>query len=148
MNVTIEKIDANKTEQVVIHCHQINDRVRSIEHYIKSTDGSVAGYKDERITRIFLQDIFYVEAVDNRVFAYTHNQTFELKCKLYEFESAYGAGHFFRCAKSMVVNLMKIGSVYPIFNGRFAAKLFNGEEVIISRQYVPELKSFLTGGSV
>ncbi len=148
MNVTIEKIDASKTEQVVIRCHQVNDRVRSIEHYIKSTDGSVAGYKNERITRIFLQDIFYVEAVDNRVFAYTHNQTFELKCKLYEFESAYGAQHFFRCAKSMVVNLMKISSVYPIFNGRFAAKLFNGEEVIISRQYVPELKSFLTGGNV
>ncbi len=148
MNVTIQRIDANKPEQVVIHCHQVNGRVQSIEHYVKSTDGSVAGYKDERITRIFLQDIFYVEAVDNRVFAYTHNQTFELKCKLYEFESAYGAGDFFRCAKSMVVNLMKISSVYPIFNGRFAAKLFNGEEVIISRQYVPELKSFLTGGSV
>ena len=28
------------------------------------------------------QDILYVEAVDNKVFAYTAKKTYELKCKL------------------------------------------------------------------
>jgi DNA-binding LytR/AlgR family response regulator len=42
---------------------------------------------------------------------------------------------------------MKIDHVRPAFNGRFSATLFSGEEVIISRQYVPELKKRLLGES-
>ena len=103
------------------------------------------GYDDERMVELFVTDIFYVEAVDNRVFAYTKNKTYQLRVKLYEFEEANRYMRFFRCSKSMVVNLMKIDSVYPIFNGRFSAKLFNGEEVIISRRYVSELKKLLGG---
>jgi DNA-binding LytR/AlgR family response regulator len=40
---------------------------------------------------------------------------------------------------------MKVDSVRPILNGRLSASMFNGEEVIISRQYVPELKKRLLG---
>ena len=46
----------------------------------------------------------------------------------------------------MIVNLMKISSVRPALNGRFSAVLKNGEEIIISRKYVPELKRTLKGG--
>ncbi len=148
MKVSVEKIDQGRPEQVIIQCYKVTDQVTSIANYVKSTDTSLAGYIDDRVTQLFLQDLFYVEAVDNRVFAYTKKETYELKCKLYEFEQAYDGQRFFRCSKSMVVNLMKIDSVYPIFNGRFSARLYNGEEVIISRQYVPALKSFLSGGSL
>lgn len=148
MKVSVEKIEPTRPEQVIIQCYKVTDQVTGIVNYVKSTDVALAGYMGDRVTQLFLQDIFYVEAVDNRVFAYTKKETYELKCKLYEFERAYDAQRFFRCSKSMIVNLMKIDSVYPIFNGRLAAKLFNGEEVIISRQYVPALKSFLSGGSL
>ena len=46
----------------------------------------------------------------------------------------------------MIVNLMKITSVRPALNGRFLAVLKNGEEIIISRKYVPSLKNILKGG--
>ena len=51
-----------------------------------------------------------------------------------------------RVSKSMIVNLMKITSVRPALNGRFSAVLKNGEEIIISRKYVPALKQILKGG--
>jgi len=41
---------------------------------------------------------------------------------------------------------MKIESIKPALNSRFMAKLTNGEVVIISRQYVPQLKEKLKGG--
>ncbi len=148
MKVSVEKIEQSRDEQVIVQCYKVTDQVKGIVNYVKSTEISLVGYVHDRVTQLFLQDIFYVEAVDNRVFAYTQKETFELKCKLYEFERAYDAQRFFRCSKSMVVNLMKIDSVYPIFNGRFTARLYNGEEIIISRQYVPALKSFLSGGSL
>ena len=66
--------------------------------------------------------------------------------KLYELESALQGKNFLRVSKSMLVNLMKISSVRPALNGRFSALLKNGEEVIISRKYVPALKQILKGG--
>ena len=45
----------------------------------------------------------------------------------------------------MLVNLMKIQSIQPAFNGRFTAVLRTGEKIIISRNYVKSLKAALKG---
>ena len=144
----MNQIGRDKEEHAIIKCYEINDEVKSIVGFIKSVGATLAGYADERASQISLQDIFFVEAVDNRVFAYTAKKVYELKCKLYEFVELYESRRFFRCSKSQVINLMKIDHVSPILNGRFSAALFNGEKVIISRQYVPELKKRLLGESI
>jgi DNA-binding LytR/AlgR family response regulator len=41
---------------------------------------------------------------------------------------------------------MKLESISPALNGRFTAHMKNGEEIIISRQYVPEIKCAVLGG--
>lgn len=145
MKVSVKQIGFDHEERVIIQCHEVNDDVKSIVSFIKSTGATLAGYIDERVSQIPLQDIFFVEAVDNKTFAYTSKKVYELKCKLYEFAMQYEDRRFFRCSKSFVINLMKIDNVRPILNGRFSATMFNGEEVIISRQYVPELKKRLLG---
>lgn len=146
LKVAIRKIGADMDEQVIVHCYEVNEEVKSIVRFAKSTGTTLPGYIEERVSRIALQDILYVEAVDNKVFAYNAEKTYELKCKLYEFEAAHEDRKFFRCSKSFVINLMKVDHVRPILNGRFSATMSNGEEVIISRQYVPELKKRLLGG--
>lgn len=148
LKVSVRQISTNEEEQAIIQCYEINDDVKSIVSFIKSTGATLAGYSDERITQVPLQDIFFVESVDSRVFAYTVKEVYELKCKLYEFAMQFEQKGFFRCSKSFVINLMKIDHVRPILNGRFTATLFNGEEVIISRQYVPQLRKRLLGESV
>ena len=148
MKVSVQQIGADKEERAIIQCYEVNDDIKSIVCFIKSTGATLAGYIDERASQIPLQDIFFVEAVDNMVFAYTAKKVYELKCKLYEFATQYESRKFFRCSKSFVINLMKVDNVQPILNGRFAATLFNGEKVIISRQYVPELKKRLLSESI
>lgn len=145
LKVSVKQIGIDHEEQAIIQCYEINDDVKSIVRFIKSTGATLAGYIDGRVSQIPLLDIFFVEAVDNRTFAYTSKKVYELKCKLYEFATQYEDRRFFRCSKSFVLDMMKIDNVRPILNGRFSAKMFNGEEVIISRQYVPELKKRLLG---
>ncbi len=147
MKVVIEQISQEQDEQVVIHCCEVNEDVRSIVRFVKSTGILLTGYADDSAAQVSLLDILFVEAVDERVFAYTEAKVYELRCKLYEFASLYEDRKFFRCSKSFVINLMKIDTVRPILNGRLSATLFNGEEIIISRQYVPELKKRLFGES-
>ncbi len=145
MKVSVEKISYDSAEQTIIQCYEVNDNIESIIRFIESTEVTLAGYIDERVTQLPLQDILFVEAVDNKTYAYTEKKVYEIKCKLYEFAAQYEDKRFFRCSKSFVINLMKIDNVRPILNGRFCATMFNGEEVIISRQYVPELKKRLLG---
>ena len=41
---------------------------------------------------------------------------------------------------------MAVESLSPGLNGRFIAHMVNKEKIIISRQYVPEIKRILMGG--
>ena len=87
-------------------------------------------------------DVFYIEAVDNKTFLYCKHEVYESKQKLYELEEL-AMSDFLRISKSVIVNLSKIKSLSPSLSGRLEAVLMNGEKVIISRQYVNELKKSL-----
>lgn len=95
------------------------------------------------ICLVELAEIYYFESVDDKVFAYAENDVVEVKWKLYELEERLAGGDFIRIAKSMILNLSKVKRFAPYMGGRFEALLENGEKVLISRQYVPELKKVL-----
>jgi DNA-binding LytR/AlgR family response regulator len=143
MKVRIETINKSEEENILIRCYKVNEEVREITDFIRARDGIISGYDDSQIFQIALRDIYYFEGVDNKVYAYLKDHVYEVKNKLYELEEDYHNRTFFRCSKSILVNLLKVECVKPALNGRFTAKLLNREEVIISRQYVPELKKIL-----
>lgn len=148
MKINVEIIDKKKEEQLLIECYEVTQQIDEIINFVKSRDTSLTSYYESQIYFVYLKDIYYIEAVDNKVFAYLEKRVYELKIKLYEFEELYGETNFFRCSKSVIVNLMKIEYIKPALNGRFMATLNNSEKVIISRQYVAELKERLKGGLV
>ena len=85
-------------------------------------------------------EVYYFDAVDNRVYLYTKDKCYEVKKKLFEIEEEYESTSFIRVSKNAIVNIKKIERLFPEFNGRLEAKLKNGESIIISRSYVPSLK--------
>lgn len=147
MLTKITKTPTNQPEIVEIHCHKVSDEVKEIISYVKSRQGQLTGSMDDMQFEIPVGDIFYIESVDNKTFAYTQNEVYELRQKLYEVEDLLREKHFLRTSKSTLLNLMKISAIKPALNGRFTAVLFSGEETVISRKYVPELKKALKGGN-
>lgn len=145
MLTKITKTPTNQPEIVEIHCHKVSDEVKEIIAFVKSRQGQLTGSMDDMQFEIPLGDIFYIESVDNKTFAYTQNEVYELRQKLYEVEDLLREKHFLRTSKSTLLNLMKISAIKPALNGRFTAVLFSGEETVISRKYVPELKKALKG---
>jgi DNA-binding LytR/AlgR family response regulator len=136
-------VSRDKEERILIECYEVREEISNIIDFVKSKDTTLTAYMDQEEFYISLHDIFYIDSVDNKVFVYLKDKVYELRNKLYELESLYGGGSFFRCSKSVIVNLMKIECIKPALNSRFVAKMKNGEEVIISRKYVPELKKKL-----
>ena len=147
MQTKITKIELDKPEILEIRCHEISDEVREIVAFVKSRQGQLTGTADDRMYEIAVSDIFYIESVDNKTFIYCKNREYETKQKLYELEEILREKHFLRVSKSVLLNLMKVSSIKPTLNSRFTAVLFSGEQVIISRKYVPELKKALKGES-
>lgn len=145
MLTKITKTPTNQPEIVEIHCHKVSDEVKEIIAYVKSRQGQLTGSMDDMQFEIPVGDIFYIESVDNKTFAYTQNEVYELRQKLYEVEDLLREKHFLRTSKSTLLNLMKISAIKPALNSRFTAVLFSGEETVISRKYVPELKKALKG---
>jgi len=94
---------------------------------------------------ISISDIYYFESVDDRTFVYPEKEFFETRMRLYELEEDLKGGAFVRISKSVIVNLMKVVSIKPAMNGRFLCKLKNGEEVLISRKYVNDVRMKLKG---
>ena len=145
MLTKITKIEKSQPEIVEIHCHKISDEVKEIVAFVKSRQGQLTGTIDDRRFEIPVSDIFYIESVDNKSFLYTQEKVYETKHKIYELEEILRKTRFIRISKSTLLNLMKISSIKPALNGRFTAVLYSGEETIISRKYVPELKKALKG---
>lgn len=145
MDVRIEPVGKDGKELVVIHCRAVTDEVREIAAFVKSRQGHLTGTADEKRYEIAVADICYIESVDGKTFLYTNERVFETAYRLYELEELLRSRHFLRVSKSMLVNLMKLQSIQPAFNGRFTAVLRSGEKVIISRSYVKALKKALKG---
>lgn len=148
MKTIIRKVQQKEEEQVVIACVEITPEIKDIYSYAMTKGTELSGVAQGAISRFRLEDVCYFEALDEKVFAYTSNQVYELKLRLYEVEEAYQKYHFIRCSKSMVLNLMKLSGISPALNGRFLAHMQNGEKIMISRQYVPALKKAVMNGDV
>ncbi|MDF2802627.1 MAG: LytTR family transcriptional regulator [Anaerocolumna sp.] len=140
MKIIIEDIGPDEEEQIIIRCRKLNDTLLRLISDLKLGEKKIAGTKDGIITMLEPESIYYFEGVDNKVFIYCKEQVYETKLKLYELEEEYHTTTFFRASKSVILNVSKIKCITPAFSGRFEAVLLNGEKVVISRQYVPELK--------
>lgn len=142
MKIIIEEPQVGEEEQIIVRCRQVTPELLRALALVKAQDALVA-YDGNEIHRVGPSDVYYIEAVDNKTFLYCRDKVLQSKQKLYELEEALANGDFLRVSKSVILNLSKIESLCPALNGRFEALLDNGEKVIISRQYMADLKKRL-----
>ncbi len=140
MKITIETQAPGLEDEIIIRCAEADEELMELIYLIKSRRKPLTGYTEDGMVKLSPKEIYYFESVDNRVFAYCEKQVYEVKQKLYELEELYPYSDFLRISKSVIVNVSKIVLLSPAFGAKLEAKLKNGEKVMISRQYVPDLK--------
>lgn len=91
--------------------------------------------------------VLYCESVDDRTFVYTAAGVYGTGQSLSAVAEAFAGLGFFRCSKSMAVNLHAIRSFKSGDNGRVFATLENGERIVVSRRYATALRRKLKGES-
>ena len=136
-NQNVEKV------QVIINCKERDSRVRKIEDYLHQMTVSLQVVSKEGSCRISAEDILYVENVDRRTFLYTKEEMYEMKEPLYKFEEQLQHTGIVRISKNCLLNLDSLERVTPFHNHRFEATLVNGEKLLISRNYIEEIRKKL-----
>lgn len=144
MKITIlNKENESDEDEIIVRCNSLDENIVALLNKFKSGPKKMSFYKSAQIMLVEPKDVYYFESVDDKTFAYTKDQVFETKQRIYQLEEELPAGDFFRASKAVIVNLNKIQSLSPAFGGRFEAVLKNGYKVIISRLYVANLKKIL-----
>jgi len=129
--------------EVMINCPEVTEQIRKIAAALNSLDERISGVTNGHTHMVERRDVFYFESVDKRCFFYTAGDCYETPLKLYEIEEHMAGRSFFRSSKSQIVNLTRIKSLCPDFNGRIEVVMENGEKLIVSRQYARLLKERL-----
>lgn len=143
MKITILEKQPDEEDEIIVKCDYLDESITKLLNQFKAGKTKMNFYKDSKIVLLEQDEILYFESVDDIVFAYTKNDVFETKSKLYQLEEELPGNTFFRASKAVILNIDKIDSLSPAFGGRFEAVLENGYKVIISRNYVNTLKELL-----
>ena len=145
MKISIVESTKIEETEVIIKCKEKNEQIIEIERSLTYLNRIITGKIDGRNYTLKPQQIYYFDSIDNRVFAYTKSNVYEVNQKLYQIETMFDDTPFIRINKSMILNIDKIKSFSSAINGRMEATLRNNEKVVISRKYVPILKQLLGG---
>lgn len=147
MKVLIKRIENNEEQRVEIYCRECDEKIKRLKHYVEDLDTRIEGKDKSETVFINASDILYFESVDNKVFIYTRDTVLETDKKLYELETMLDSRDFFRCSKSVIVNINKIVSLKPEITRNISATMDNKEVIEISRRYVKALKVLLSIGA-
>ena len=143
MKITIvEDPNVNETE-VSIVCAKMTDEIKNIVSNISTVGLTFMGRKENETVIVPIDDIFYFESVDGKIFFYTQNETYEAEARLYQVEESLKNLKFSRISKTVIANLDKMLSIKKAENSRLVATLKNKEKLVVSRQYVTEIKKKL-----
>ncbi len=144
MKIDIRKITDGE-ESVVIRYKEPNPTVNRIIEILDSDAAKLWGKTDSETVSIDLSEILYLESVDDRVFVYTKDKVIRIDGSLNSFMNGAKSEVFFRCSKSMVININRVLSLKSLSSNRIDATMEGGEHIIISRRYASEFRRILKG---
>ena len=141
LKIKVESAELPETE-VIIRGDVTSEEVVSLLQLLKKRNsGKLILYKEEEQYIVDADEIVFIEVSDNKVCAYTRQDVYEAKQKLYEIKELLGSKSFAQINKSVIVNINCVKSIQAEFSGNYRLKLKNRKESLtISRKYFKEFR--------
>jgi DNA-binding LytR/AlgR family response regulator len=138
-----------KEEKVDIHFTTMRPIIRQLIDTVKSDRPTLSGRPaDEDLDdgeEIILdaKEIYYLDHVDRKLFAYTKDGVFRIMNTLANCEEMLWNYGFVRVSKSNLINIYKIKQLKPDANMKVYASFDNGDRICINRSYNKSFKEYL-----
>jgi DNA-binding LytR/AlgR family response regulator len=144
MKIDIKQISEGE-ESVVIRYKDLTPTLGKIISVLNGDDNRLRGKTDEGEVFFTPDEILYLESVDDKVFAYTGDKVIRIEGSLSTFMNEQEDESFFRCSKSMVINVGRVSALKSLSSNRIDATMESGEHIIISRRYASDFRRLLKG---
>ena len=131
--------DISETE-VEIRYADLDATVQNLISRIEQSNQYIYGNDDGCQHRILINDIFYVESVDRKTFVYTESKVFCCEIKLYQILEKLKSADFVQVNKSCILNINILDNIQMLANRNMEGTLINGEKILISRTFIPNIK--------
>lgn len=145
MKLTINQIKGAEPS-VDITYDELTPEVQKVIEFIKGNHLKLTGKVGEEMLVFNVADILYIESVDDKTFAYTLDKVIQLKYSLAALTEVLNDIRFFRCSKSMILNIDKIEKLKSLPSNRIDATMKGGDHILITRTYATDLRRRLQGG--
>ena len=144
MKYTINKISSGE-EELILNYIEETEEVARVLAFMRREGRKLIGYKDKEQVIIPPEEILYIETVDNKTFLYTSKEVYKVNHTLLQLEAILGEKKFFRCSKSMILNISRVVSLKSLSSNRIDAVMQGGEHIMISRTYATDFRRRLRG---
>lgn len=142
LKITVETISSGENE-IIVKCKHIDSEIQKILNYLQGSTEKILVQKDEERLLLLLDEVFYVESVDNKTFVYTAETVMESQHTLFYIENKYSDIGLIRIGKSQLVNIHHIKKLKSIIYSRIEITLESDEKLIVSRHYARAFKNRL-----
>ena len=136
-------------ERVDVYYSKMRPAIRQIIDSVNSERPALAGRPaDEDLDdgeEIILdpKEIYYLDHIDRKLFAYTGTGVYRLMTTLAACEEQLWNYGFVRVSKSNLINIYKIKQLKPDLNMKVYASFDNGERICINRTYKKSFTEYL-----
>ena len=79
MKIIIEDVVEGEEEAIIIRCHELDEALLQTIYGIKMQHQKIVGFDKGIIHMIIPNEIYYFEAVDNKIFIYCKEKVYESK---------------------------------------------------------------------
>lgn len=145
MKYRVERITEGEDE-VIIRCREVTEEIAQLLTRLQTAGRRLVGYLDGRQQIVPATEILYIESVDGKTFVCTKEEVLRVEHSLQQLEQLLDTANFFRCSKSMILNIDKVQTLKSLASNRIDATMQSGEHILISRTYASEFRKRLKGG--
>lgn len=135
MRLIRTKEDDLEENYLELHYSRIDEETAAIIKQLKEGPRYIEGSCDGKKFTVALQDVYYMETVDRKTFAYTGDMCIEIREALRDIIDEFSDAGFVRISKSAIVNIHKVKRLQGDLNMRVLIYLKNDERLIMNRSY-------------
>ena len=137
--------NAGGEESLTLNYVSESPEVERILRFMQAETPKLTGRAEDHTVVVSPDDILYAESVDEKTFVYTDKEAVKVDLSLNALVGFLADDYFFRCSKSMIVNVRKVSRLKSLSSNRIDCMLENGEHIMISRTYASDFRKLLKG---
>ena len=140
MRVITRQVE-NQPLTVIIEYPEYDKNASDLVQKINNLSFQFCAFDEEKQIRIDLEEVYYIENVERKMFIYTKKDVYRYNSSMAELEELIKGTDMVRISRTCIMNTDHLKEIRQVKNSHLEAVMDNDEMLIVSRKYLKDIKS-------